>query len=468
MISPELAFLHKIHAEADIKCNIAITKNWNNYSEHRIYDKMFSGDTFFAEAEEIMFNKYIDKEDVYFSINSFRHPQKRSDDVWHLNAFVLDFDFYKISKYSHLTPDEMYEKVIEPKLTHKPTAVIDSGRGLYLFYAFQNCSRHMCDTYKAILAGFYNKFKKYGMDNLATNITQIVRLPNTINSKNGYIVTLLEYNETNYTISDFYPMMKYTKEQVDLFKEKQKVRRKKKLITSYDKNKSINNKKRKFQIILSDLKKIIRYKNEQGISEGYREYLIYIARKKMQDAGYSYQDEIDIAFALNELFLSPLADKDVTDVCKPAGKNKCPRVAKIILKLELDLELQNSLSFFKDKRLKDKAYHKHKRKHTLTNRTTKEQELMQRRTLVCGLKNKGYRNAVIADKLEINRSTVSRDLDYIKTNAWKFKIELKAYMNDLQSKLSDVYYKRKLIWDEQKKLSEWLRIGLAILQLDSS
>lgn len=83
--------------------------------------------------------------------------------AWHLNAFALDFDYYKIDKYKGLSAQEMYEKYIKSKLSLGPTAVVDSGRGLYVIYTFKHSCKKVIALYQSIYKSFLKNFEKYGL-----------------------------------------------------------------------------------------------------------------------------------------------------------------------------------------------------------------------------------------------------------------------------------------------------------------
>ena len=182
----------------------------NNY-EKTFYDRLFNPAKFYQQVTELITTK---QPDAYFSINSFYNTNRKNENVRHINAFVLDFDFYKISKYESMDAKAFYHQVLKKKLCYQPTGVIDSGKGLYIVYAFKHCSYHMDRLYHAVWKHFYNEFEKYGMDPAAMLTTQVIRIPGTINSKTNKIVNVLEFNDTDYEIQDFAIQLPWSQEQV--------------------------------------------------------------------------------------------------------------------------------------------------------------------------------------------------------------------------------------------------------------
>ena len=120
-----LQFLRDVHNGADDSCYTAILRNWNdemvfscyvkymNDGEYKMYDKLYSIDRFLNKAKRLIKEE---AEETYFSLNSFWRKNKATNDVRHLNGFILDYDFYKIRSYKKLSPIEMYEQHIKETL----------------------------------------------------------------------------------------------------------------------------------------------------------------------------------------------------------------------------------------------------------------------------------------------------------------------------------------------------------------
>ena len=102
-----------------------------NKEKRCMYDHMLQTSVFLDQCEEMI---YAEAEDVYFSLNSFYKPKKAGSNVRHINALVLDFDYYKDERFAGWEAEKFYRKKIKNKLPFPPTAVLDSGRGLYIIY----------------------------------------------------------------------------------------------------------------------------------------------------------------------------------------------------------------------------------------------------------------------------------------------------------------------------------------------
>lgn len=406
-----LECLKFIHHETDRKCHISIFKRWitnfNPEPEYEVCDQVLDDESFFRQAYYEMLD---DSEDCYFSINSFRHHRRISDDVWHLNAIALDFDFYKIKKYEKYDAESFYQKFLKNKLKFKPNLVIDSGRGLYIIYCFKHAPRAMSKSYHWLYQCFYDEFKGYGLDAKAMNITQLIRIPGTINSKTKKKVEILDTFLERYEFKTF----------LDYFN---KLKKGNKRIKSSSVNKFSFDKKYRDNFVrklINDFKILIQLRNDTQEISGYREQLIFLARRRMKWAKFSEDKEIKLALELNSLFKKPLTTKEVIKTCKPYGKLRANSIDSIIKKLAITKEEQAHLKLLVNNNERIKRYQKRKQRHPLTNKTAKQLQIYQRRLKVCALKNKGYRNKVIAEKLKVSRSLITSDLRYINTHKFAF------------------------------------------------
>ena len=89
-----------------------------------------------------------------------------------------------------------------------------------------------------------------------------------------------------------------------------------------------------------------------------------------------------------------------------------------------------------------------------------QQRLLERRTYVCKLKNEQHlKNKDIADKLDVDKSTVTRDINYIRKHPAEFVKKLKAYMDEVEASLTLESFRRTTLYKKYKQLSEWLKVA---------
>lgn len=475
-----LRLLEKIHAGAEdhfgnddtATSHIAILRSWIDTEDpeklayvydpddKRIYDRLFTYDQFLENCKGLI---EYEQEESYFSINSFWKKKKNTDDIRHLNAFALDFDYYKIKDYSDLDPPSMYAQHIKPVLQFEPTAVVDSGRGLYIIYAFHHCSILRLKLYKSIYKQFLKLYEGLGMDSKATNVTQVIRIPGTYNVNAGKPVEILEYNETKYELTDFTSLLPYTLEETKAYKKKRAKEYLDRELKPVAADKAVSRKKSCKELV-KDLRKLIALRNHAKIYEGYREQLLYIALEKMLWAGYSKDEAIKMAEDLNQEFHEPLSTHAVERQCMPAKIYfKTHSTASIISKLSIRDEEQQSLAILQTRRHQDLHRKRLRNKHPLLNRTMKEVELLKRRTEVLHQKKQGRRNIDIANSLQVDKSTITKDLQYISKNKHEFRKVLAETIEALVASLQDVHFVRSITYDVQKQLRMWLKISPEVL-----
>lgn len=422
-----IKLINKIHHDLNSNCNIALTHGWMNLDGSTNFCDRFINGTEISELENILHQNF---EDIYFSINSFSKKRKQENNIWHLNAFALDFDFYKIDRFKNYLPHEFYEKVIKQKLKLEPTAVMDSGRGLYVIYVFKNAPKHLIKTYKAIYRSFLKDFQKYGLDPNAMNSTQIIRLPNSYNSKSNTRTYVFEFNDTNYKISDFFQLLPLSRNEY-ISKAKNRNYYKKKY--SSDDYKHIKFQNDMADQIIDDLKLLISLRNSTCIYTGYREQLIYIARTRVIKANGTIEEQLNIANELNSLFMIPLTTKELKTT-KPYGKRRFPSISKIIEKLEINPKEQKELKILISHKDKVNRSNKFKRLNKYLNKTNKQICITNRRRKVFELKSTGLSNSKISKILCVHKSTIANDLNYIANNMWEFPTNIESYLKTFLTK----------------------------------
>ena len=426
------------------------------------YDQMYSYEEL-IEKVRVMSDEGT--EDTYFSINSFWKQDKATTEIRHLNAFALDFDFYKKKKYKKMTPSEFYEE-IKSSLPFLPTAVVDSGRGLYVIYSFNHCSKERIKLYRAIYSRFAKLFESYGLDAAATNVTQVIRLPGTCNTRCLKDVEILDYNDTNYELTDFASILEYSQEQVAEYKSiKNQILEQKRNETAEQSSARKIKRSTWFKKLQEDFKQLIHLRNQSDTYEGYRECLIYLLRERATWSGLTINESVDAAKKVNELFHYPLSIQEIEKQCRPSQMRRCTSIKTMIRKLDITIDEQMKMKILKSKKLKDSLYNKRSKKHKLLNRTQKELDMLERRTKVFHLKNAGIKNKDISDILEVNKSTITKDLKYIEENKHEFRVDLIDTIKAITSLIESPSLLRSVTYEAQQKLLKWLKMSPSALEL---
>lgn len=458
-------FLATIHHDTDIKCHASLLGNWfdPNRCESIFNDKYFNIGEFIDTASNL---SNIKMDDVYFSLNSFRKRHRTESDVWHLNAFAIDYDFYKLKEYKNLSPDEMYSKHIQSSLKYDPTFVIDSGRGLYVIYVFKHCSRVRKKLYKEIYKRLIKSQEQFGADQKATLVTQVIRLPGTINSRNMKLVEIIESNETNYDILDFTGILPFSISEVNKYKAEEKTKRAegKRNILKEKPNKEPQKECTYFDDVYKDLKTLIKLRNDKNEVEGYREYMLFLVQYMGRYYKKSPTQALSYALKLNSMLKRPMTDKEVQTQCKPSKICRgVMSIKTIIRKLEITTEEQKHLDTLVTDEMKYELQKQKKvarrRKIKYLNRTEKEYQVYLRRDMVIKLKRKGWTNSKIAAELKTSKQLVACDLKYIKDNAYEFIKKIEDIMKELYAFINIDNFTRYVTQEFNKVLTKWLEIS---------
>lgn len=442
-------FITKDGKEAGLNYNDSnlnlFEKYMPDYVARCFADRLYKPEEFFSACSEICSEH---KEDMYFSINSFDRCQKKTEHVRHLNAIAMDFDFYKIEEYSNLTPWQMYQEHIKDKLPFAPTFVIDSGRGLYVIYCFQHAPKKCTEVYKSVYKAIQKKFEKEGMDEKAMNVTQVIRIPGSINSKSKKPVTILEENETDYTLKQFIDeFLPYDQKEVKKYKRNhpEPKKKKKKRISSASKNKPRNpfrglpphSQISYAEEVLEDFKTLIHIRkwDKNAGSVGSREYMMFVILEKNIYDRNPIAMGLKRAHRLNDMLHTPLSDEEVeAQSMPPRGYLYTSSLKKIVRKLHITDEESKSMKVLKTERARKRQYKYRETHNLLTGRTNKQEEIFQRRKMLANLlkDNKiSLQDCIqkVAKKFKCSVKTVKGDLKHIYADMHSFLCEMLGFEN---------------------------------------
>lgn len=366
---------------------------------------------------EINSEEYKNKKDIYYTPNTFNSPIRREREyLWQLHRFYIDID--------HKTGTEpidqfevvgAVEQLVEEKKIPQPTEYINSGRGIHIYWDINNCHIMLLDLWEKIENHLFNTIKELersikniSVDTRVKDPTRLLRLPGTINSKNNSKCYSMLKNESNkYNIFDL--------KKAYIKPKKQYKQNKGKIAYLPTKNLYTLNMSR-----IEDFKRIVSLRNGEVV--GYRNTLIML---------YSYhyrlinevtvEELIKVTKEFNKSFREPYKAKELISVCRSVNRtvkhfqednNKGYKFTNkyIINALDLEEQEQRELLTIISTRVK---YDRNNKKRNEARRneeglTSRQQGKKDRINSILELKQQGYNQSKIAEKLGITRQAVSK------------------------------------------------------------
>ena len=132
--------------------------------------------------------EFVGESGVYVTPNTTYIPFRRVENIRQFRALFLDFD--------NIEGDKVYvghmilELADEGKIP-RPTMITDSGRGIHVYWKIEHAPYGALYSWQEIEDMLYHRLKHLGADKQATDASRLLRLPNTINSKNDKLCAVM-------------------------------------------------------------------------------------------------------------------------------------------------------------------------------------------------------------------------------------------------------------------------------------
>ena len=129
-------------------------------------------------------SEYQGKKDSFITPNSFYKPWRKVENIRHLRALYIDLDIHKVGLEKSETVYQVAFMVEEGKIP-KPSMIVDSGRGIHLYWRINHAPMGAIYTWQNLEDYLYHQLKPLGADIGATDGARLLRIPGSINGKNG-------------------------------------------------------------------------------------------------------------------------------------------------------------------------------------------------------------------------------------------------------------------------------------------
>lgn len=139
--------------------------------------------------------------DQYITLNAYEGFHRDSEHLKQIRTIGIDLDHYNVD-LSILETQEIIFDMVKEGIIPAPNLVITS-RGTQLFYDIaKGASPDMAWLTSYITKQFIDKLKEIGADSNASDTSRIMRVPESVNSRNGATVTPRIWRNTPYTLQE--------------------------------------------------------------------------------------------------------------------------------------------------------------------------------------------------------------------------------------------------------------------------
>lgn len=379
-------------------------------------------------TKDLQSQQYPDRENIYMTPNTSKKWNRRKANACTLSAFIIDLDYYKVGRTKQQIMCWLPYAYDDENIP-EPTAIIDSGNGLYLMWKIQERNVNnqvMVRLFEKITKVLQEKLAPLGADPQACDVLHLFRMPGTTNTKGGkrkevYVESL---DETKIYDLEFF---------VAEVLEELPARRQKSAQTQKDGQKQASIKRlfNPFTLALTRVKDLERLAQLREFEmDGHRHTFLNIYATYMTQAGFEdYEQKLT---DMNDLLTRPIGEVEVKAIIKnlrqkaEAGlkaikpddnakekAKKCSYAYKtttIIKELAITEDEQKSMQTLFEGNERRKRDRLRKQKVRTVEKEEKKTAKERRDAQVSELANQGCTHKEIAEKLEISTKTVQRIL----------------------------------------------------------
>lgn len=216
----------------------------------------------------------------FISVNSFKRPNRTAANLLGLRACFIDVDCHRLPVWANVSSDDVLSEIIatlsQGSIPH-PTMVIASGRGLHLYWTFpKSLPKAAVPRWAAVQRHLCDALKVFGADSNAIDVTRVLRLAGTTNTKVGAVARILHLDlDRDVDLEDLaravLPLTQHA------LQELRRTRAKRKKKHSADRSARAQSSYRTFvEIIIADIDRLIAYRWHGRIPENHRNTTLFV------------------------------------------------------------------------------------------------------------------------------------------------------------------------------------------------
>ena len=403
-----------------------INKSWNQY--HYKVDEL---------KENIAKLLSLDG-NLYMSPNSFFIPQRKIENIRHLNALYVDIDYYSIKELKNLDHEYIIGMVennyFKDGLIPQPSFIMFTGKGLAIYWLIEPAPSGVLPLWNAIQRHFLSILSDIGSDDKSIDSARVMRLAGSRHEETQERAKLYIYDsKLTYRLRDI---------QEDYLPE----------LTPYVKNPGYRSRGRKAKVVnyytlyslhfarINDLITLLEIRDgycrsEEGnlIETGQREVMCFLYRYWYCCYCSDKEQALENTFEFNEKFVKPLGRREVRKITKSAEKAydewlkdspngsyarggynyKNTTLIKMLCITPEEMKHMKTLINEPEKKRRKNERERAQRRNN-EGLTPKQLEKKLRLEKVKELYERGLNQVQIAEKIGVNRTTILRDIKSLK------------------------------------------------------
>ncbi|MDC8771725.1 hypothetical protein [Roseateles albus] len=134
--------------------------------------------------------------DAFIGQNEFWKPNRQAINVWRMTTQFVDLDTYNVPDLAWRLPEtqrDMLLQFIDDEGLPPPSVILFSGRGLQVKWHLAGAlpPRRAVPRWQVVQDELCRRFTKFGSDIKARDVSRVLRVAGTVNTKSGELVRIL-------------------------------------------------------------------------------------------------------------------------------------------------------------------------------------------------------------------------------------------------------------------------------------
>lgn len=271
--------------------------NWGYWTLNRKLGNQLTQRSYRLNQLEYVLTHIDKSKDTYMSQAFFTEQNRRAINLAYITHAYVDLDIYNIPALTGKSAENIAHELLlycQDNFIPAPSYIVSSGRGLYMKWAWDRpVPKAAAGIAVAVNKALVRKFECFGADSKAVDMSRILRVVGSVNTKNGETVKILYLNGSSdniktYKFNDFADVvLPLSYEEIKENRQKN-IEKQNLFVLSHEKRKRDLNEKKQANKrffcwddwhwkILTDLEKLaeLRYRDSK-VTEGMRDIFGFI------------------------------------------------------------------------------------------------------------------------------------------------------------------------------------------------